>query len=139
MPDSIRGGELAVLVRAGGLRLIEPWFAPVALLNGAALGLTPILLPLAASRDGIGHVGLVMGAFNLGAFAAPVVGSIADRFRVHRTLAIACAAAMALSLWLFPVASTVDAGQPGRVSGWIAPMTPVPDVALGTSSALPRR
>ncbi|HXZ66354.1 MAG TPA: MFS transporter [Streptosporangiaceae bacterium] len=104
MPESIRSGELAALARAGGLRLIEPWFAPFALLNGAALGLTPILLPVAASRDGVGHVGLVMGAFNLGAFAAPAVGSAADRYRVHRALAVTCAAAMAVSLWLFPVA-----------------------------------
>jgi MFS family permease len=104
MPDSIRSRELAALIRAGGLRLIEPWFAPLALLNGTALGLTPILLPLAASRDGVGHVGLVMGTFNLGAFAAPAVGGIADRFHAHRALAVACAAAMALSLWLFPLA-----------------------------------
>jgi MFS family permease len=85
-------------------RLIEPWFAPFALVNGAALGLTPILLPEAASHDGIGHVGLVMGAFNLGAFAAPVVGSVADRYRAHRALAVVCAAAVAVSLWLFPLA-----------------------------------
>ncbi|HXW88474.1 MAG TPA: MFS transporter [Streptosporangiaceae bacterium] len=104
MPQPIRSGELAALARAGGLRLIEPWFAPFALLNGAALGLTPILLPVAASRDGVGHVGLVMGAFNLGAFAAPAVGSAADRYRAHRALAITCAAAMGVSLWLFPVA-----------------------------------
>src|SRR5215469_2163422 len=104
MPESIRSRELAALIRTGGLRLIEPWFAPLALLNGTALGLTPILLPLAASRDGVGHVGLVMGTFNLGAFAAPVVGGIADRFHAHRALAVACAAAMALSLWLFPLA-----------------------------------
>ena len=104
MSGSIRRGVLAALAQAGGLRLVEPWFAPFALLNGAALGLTPILLPVAASRDGVGHVGLVMGAFNLGAFAAPVVGSAADRYRAHRSLAITCAAAMAVSLWLFPVA-----------------------------------
>ena len=87
----------------GGL-YVEPWFAPVALVNGAALGLTPILLPEAASRAGVGHVGLVMGAFNLGAFAAPLVGSIADRYGAHRALAVACAAVVAVSLWLFPVA-----------------------------------
>jgi MFS transporter, DHA1 family, tetracycline resistance protein len=104
MPESFRNGELAALARAGGLRLVEPWFAPIALVNGAALGLTPILLPVAASRDGVGHVGLVMGAFNLGAFAAPLVGSIADRYRVYRALTVACAAAAAVSLWLFPVA-----------------------------------
>jgi MFS transporter, DHA1 family, tetracycline resistance protein len=104
MPESIRSGELAALARAGGLRLIEPWFAPLALVNGAALGLTPILLPEAASRDGIGHVGLVMGAFNLGAFAAPAVGSLADRYGAHRALSVACAAMVAVSLWLFPLA-----------------------------------
>ena len=107
MPESIRGGELAALARAGGLRLIEPWFAPFALVNGAALGLTPILLPVAASSDGVAHVGLVMGAFNLGAFAAPVVGGVADRFRAHRALAVVCAAAVAVSLWLFPLAGPV--------------------------------
>jgi DHA1 family tetracycline resistance protein-like MFS transporter len=104
MSESLPSRELTVLARAGGLRLIEPWFAPFALLNGAALGLTPILLPVAASRNGVGHVGLVMGAFNLGAFAAPLIGSIADRYGAHRTLTAACAAAAALSLWLFPVA-----------------------------------
>ena len=45
VPKPIRTGELAGLTRAGGLRLIEPWFTPFALVNGAALGLTPILLP----------------------------------------------------------------------------------------------
>jgi MFS family permease len=104
MPQTGRSGVLAALARAGGLRLIEPWFAPFALLNGAALGLTPILLPVAASRDGVGHVGLVMGAFNLGAFAAPLAGSVADRYRAHRGVAVVCAAAAAVSLWLFPVA-----------------------------------
>jgi MFS transporter, DHA1 family, tetracycline resistance protein len=104
MPESDHAGALAAVARAGGLRLVEPWFAPFALVNGAALGLTPILLPLAASRDGVGHVGLVMGAFNLGAFAAPAVGTIADRYAAHRSLAVACAAAMAVSLWLFPLA-----------------------------------
>jgi len=83
---------------------IERWFAPFALVNGSSLGLVPILLPLAAARDGLGHVGLVMGAFYLGAFAAPLLGSLADRYRVYRSLAAACAAACAVSLWLFAVA-----------------------------------
>lgn len=80
---------------------------PFALVNGAALGLTPILLPVAAIRYGVGHVGLVMGAFNLGAFAAPAVGSLADRYRIHRLLAAACAAASALALSLFAAAGPV--------------------------------
>jgi MFS family permease len=91
---------------AGKAPELEPWFVPFALVNGAALGLTPILLPLAAARQGAGHVGLVMGAFSLGAFGAPVTGGIADRYRCYRLIVAVCAAASALSLWLFPLASS---------------------------------
>jgi MFS family permease len=83
-------------------RLFEPWFVPFALVNGAAVGLTPILLPLVAAQQGAGHVGLVMGAFNLGAFAAPVTGGLADTLHAHRLLATLCAVLSALTLWLFP-------------------------------------
>ena len=86
-------------------RLLEPWSAPFALVNGSAVGLVPILLPIDAARYGIGHVGLVMGAFNLGAVAAPAVGMLADRYRAHRLLATACAVLSAVSLWLFPLAA----------------------------------
>jgi MFS family permease len=91
----------------GRARLFEPWFLPFALVNGAAVGLTPILLPLVAARQGAGHVGLVMGAFNLGAFAAPVTGGLADSLHAHRLLATVCAALSAVSLWLFPYADSV--------------------------------
>jgi MFS transporter, DHA1 family, tetracycline resistance protein len=84
-----------------GLRL-EPWFAPFALVNGAGVGLTPILLPVVAAQYGLGHVGLVMGAFNLGALGAPLAGALADRFHAYRVLATAFAAVAAVSLWLFP-------------------------------------
>jgi MFS transporter, DHA1 family, tetracycline resistance protein len=84
-------------------RLLEPWSAPFALINGAAVGLVPILLPIDAARYGVGHVGLVMGAFNLGALAAPGVGVLADRYRAHRILGATCAAVSAVSLWLFPL------------------------------------
>jgi MFS family permease len=87
-------------------QMLEPWFIPFALINGAAVGLTPILLPLAAARQGAGHVGLVMGAFNLGAFGAPPAGALADRYRSYRSIAVACAAISAASLWLFPLASS---------------------------------
>jgi DHA1 family tetracycline resistance protein-like MFS transporter len=90
----------------GRARLFEPWFTPFALVNGSAVGLTPILLPLVAAKQGAGHVGLVMGAFNLGAFAAPVTGGIADALHAHRLLATVCAALSAVSLWLFPFANS---------------------------------
>jgi MFS family permease len=70
------------------------------------VGLVPILLPLVAVRHGVGHVGLVMGAFSLGAVAAPVVGNLADRYDAYRILAAGCAALCAVSLWLFPLAAS---------------------------------
>lgn len=85
-------------------RLVEPWYLPFALVNGSAVGLVPILLPVVSVRYGVGHVGLVMGAFNLGAVGAPLTGALADRFRAHRALAVICAAVSAVSLWLFPLA-----------------------------------
>ncbi len=108
-PERSAARRAARAAWSGTIRLAEPWFAPFALVNGAAVGLTPILLPVVASRYGVGHVGLVMGAFNLGALAAPAVGSLADRYRAHRLLAVTCAAAAAVSLWLFPLAG--PAGQ----------------------------
>jgi MFS family permease len=87
-------------------RLFEPWFTPFALVNGSAVGLTPILLPLVAAKQGAGHVGLVMGLFNLGAFAAPLTGGIADALHAHRFLATLCAALSAVSLWLFAFANS---------------------------------
>ena len=84
--------------------LLEPWFAPFALVNGSAVGLVPILLPLVAIRYGVGHVGLVMGAFNLGALAAPLTGNLADRYHSYRLLTACWAAVSAASLWLFPLA-----------------------------------
>jgi MFS family permease len=90
----------------GAGKLLEPWFTPFALVNGSAVGLTPILLPLVAAKQGAGHVGLVMGAFNLGAFAAPITGGVADALHAHRLLATLCAALSAVSLWLFPFANS---------------------------------
>jgi MFS transporter, DHA1 family, tetracycline resistance protein len=89
--------------RAGRTWLAEPWFAPFALINASAVGLVPILLPEVSVRYGVGHVGLVMGAFNLGAVGAPLAGALADRLRAYRWLTAACAALSAVSLWLFPL------------------------------------
>jgi MFS transporter, DHA1 family, tetracycline resistance protein len=81
------------------------------------VGLVPILLPIVAVRHGVGHVGLVMGAFSLGAIAAPVVGNLADRYRAYRILAAASAALCAVSLWLFPLGASAVQPLLGLANG----------------------
>src|SRR5215472_8058356 len=98
-------------------RALESWFAPFALINADAVGLVPILLPIVAVRHGVGHVGLVMGAFSLGAIAARVVGNLADRYRAYRTLAAGSAALCAASLWLFPLAASAVQPLLGLANG----------------------
>src|SRR5258708_12958214 len=66
-----RGPVLARVGLAGRRSGLEPWFAPFALINGAAVGLVPILLPIVAVRYGVSHVGLVIFAFNLASISPP--------------------------------------------------------------------
>jgi MFS family permease len=51
-------------------------------------GMFPILIPLLALKrfSSACHVGLVMAAFNLGGLMAPMWGSVADRYGIHREL-----------------------------------------------------
>jgi len=55
------GADAAAAGRIRAARQLEPWSAPFALVNGSAVGLVPILLPVAAIKYSVGHAGLVMG------------------------------------------------------------------------------
>jgi DHA1 family tetracycline resistance protein-like MFS transporter len=86
---------------------VEPWYLSYALLGASAAGLAPILLPLAVSRGGdLAQVGLIMAAFNLGGFIAPLWGRIADRRHCYRTILAGGLAVTAVGLALFPFAPT---------------------------------
>lgn len=66
---------------------IESWYVAYALQGVIVAGLIPILLPLLVSSTGTAaHIGLVMAAFNLGGLTAPVWGTLADHYRLHRWL-----------------------------------------------------
>ena len=52
-------------------------------------GLLPILLPLVVSQAGnAANIGLVIAALSLGGLTAPVWGSLADHYRMHRGLLV---------------------------------------------------
>ena len=69
-------------------RWIEPWYLSYAILGCTMGGMFPILIPLLALKcfKSAWHVGLVMAAFNLGGLMAPIWGSVADRYGIHRGL-----------------------------------------------------
>jgi MFS family permease len=74
--------------RLGKRRWVEPWYLSYALLGCTMGGMFPILIPLLALKrfSSACHVGLIMAAFNLGGLMAPIWGSVADRYRIHRGL-----------------------------------------------------
>jgi MFS family permease len=84
-------------------RWVEPWYFAYALLGASAAGLVPMLLPLAVHRSqGVASVGWVIAAYNLGGLTAPLWGILADRYRLHRGLAVSGCVIAALALAAFP-------------------------------------
>ncbi len=81
-------------------RWVEPWYLSYALLGCTIGGMFPILIPLLALKrfSSACHVGLVMAAFNLGGVMAPIWGSVADRFGIHRGLLCSSLIIVAISL-----------------------------------------
>ncbi len=72
--------------RLGKRRWVEPWYLSYAILGCTMGGMFPILIPLIALKrfSSACHVGLIMAAFNLGGLMAPIWGSVADRYKIHR-------------------------------------------------------
>ena len=89
-------------------RWVEPWYLSYALLGCTMGGIFPILMPLLALKcfNSPCHVGLVMAAFNLGGFMAPLWGKIADRYGIHRELLISSLVMTAITLAAFALTNT---------------------------------
>ncbi len=91
-------------------RWIETWYLAYALLGVAAAGMIPILIPIAVARSGsVGQVGLVVAVISLGGLTAPLWGTLADRYRLHRWLLAGGLLAATLGLALFPLAHSLGA------------------------------
>jgi MFS family permease len=62
-------------------------------------GIVPIILPLTVhGAGGAAQTGVVIAALNLGGLTAPVWGGLADRYRLHRCLALGGVLMTALAL-----------------------------------------
>jgi MFS family permease len=89
---------------------VEPWYLAYALLGAAVGGLVPIVLPLTVHRiGGTGQTGLVMAVFNLGGLTAPLWGSLADHYRLHRWLFACGLLTTALGLATFHATTALTA------------------------------
>ncbi len=85
-------------------RWVEPWYLSYAMQGAVVAGLLPILLPLAVSHAGsAADIGLVMAAFSLGGLSAPLWGSLADRYRMHRSLLVLGLLTMSAGLIVFSI------------------------------------
>jgi MFS family permease len=92
------------------LRWVEPWYLAYTLLGATVGGLVPIVLPLTVHRTGgTGYTGLVMAAFSLGGLTAPLWGSLADHYRLHRWLFTCGLLTTALGLAVFHATTALAA------------------------------
>jgi MFS family permease len=89
-------------------RWVEPWYLSYAILGCAMGGMFPILIPLLALKrfSSACHVGLVLAAFNLGGLMAPMWGSVADRYGIHRELLYGSLIINAIALAALPFTNT---------------------------------
>jgi len=86
--------------------MVESWYLAYALLGAVTAGLVPILLPLTVIKAGSPTlVGLVMAAVSLGGLSAPIWGTLADRYRLHRGLLVGGFILIAVSLAAFVTTS----------------------------------
>ena len=105
--------KITILANASNLgtvkhHWVEPWYFSYALLGCTMGGMFPILMPLLALKrfNSACQVGLVMAVFNLGGLIAPLLGNVADRYGIHRSLLISGLIITAISMAGFAFTNT---------------------------------
>ncbi len=86
-------------------RYIEKWYWGFLLQGAIVLGLAPILIPLiVGGKKGAVEAGFVVAAFYLGQLAAPLLGELADRFRLYKVIYLGSYIVMGVSVLGFVLA-----------------------------------
>ena len=80
-------------------KYIEKWYWGFLLQGAIVLGLAPILLPIIVGhKRGPIEAGLVVAAFYLGQLASPLLGSLADKFKLYKPIYLGSYIVMGLSI-----------------------------------------
>ncbi len=81
-------GSAGAASGAGPGRHVAPWYLAYLILGLLTSGLLPFLLPLMVARTSqrLGDVAYVIGAYNLGLLAAPILGMAAEKLRLYRSV-----------------------------------------------------
>jgi predicted MFS family arabinose efflux permease len=82
---------------------LEWWYASQFAVGVVFMGMVPVLVPayVLSVSNSASAAGVVMAILGLGALAAPVIGSFADRYRAHRAAQLGGVAALIVGAALF--------------------------------------
>ncbi len=85
-PTPLAAQKQVIPTRGPVGRWIEPWYVAYAILGALASGIAAILIPLMVNTHGGSstEIGSAIAAQNIGALAAPLWGSLADRSKAYR-------------------------------------------------------
>ncbi len=107
-PDDGHSGGAA---RAPPSRLIAPWYLAYLILGLITSGMLPFLLPLMVANitDDPGRIAYIVGAYNAGLLPAPLLGRLAERYRLFRLVFFGGFAALCFGLGAAAIAMSLTA------------------------------
>ena len=82
MPDHVAAEHAS----GGRKHYLAPWYLAYAILGLITSGMLPFLMPLmvASTTSEPGRIAYVIGAYNIGLLAAPLLGKLAQRYQLFR-------------------------------------------------------
>lgn len=115
-PTAPHSSRLHILRRAlaAPLRYISTWYFAYMLLGMVTAGMVPVLLPLLvlSMSHRLGMIAYVMGAYNLGLFSSPLLGLLAERRHLYRSVFFLGFVISGVGIGTMPLLSGVSAWLP---------------------------